>query len=349
MAAGNLSRDTRDIIVDSLTDCTFVVKKMPPLPVLFDMCPGGVLFVAPDHVTHQRGSHVSVYIPEESVPEARRVREFVRKTFGIKEPGWTLGRMARRIWDWMLGSELRPRGSIERFKAMLPRSWHFIFYHAYEDRHGSIYDLRGAYWAIASRLPSPILDVSRTGEYYCLPISVRAEQRWEFTKKMLATEKPLRLSLLGQGMYGLADEDAGANSLDPRQPIHVRKLRTFFQGKPWSHELPPSGLEGLGSFVVRAAYEITQKVFEQQKVRYANADCVILDDDEEPQYWNEHGLEYRKVAEGEVEVRGVGAWRVGEQATDLYRYYLQRDFRAPAMRTALLDNTNVHKLILRTH
>lgn len=258
-------------------------------------CPVGQWWASNDGLSHLRGRRAVHYVSRSRLPEVLRARA-VCEGLGV-EPAWSVGGCARALLRWALGDG----HPAPHARGYVGGRWHY-----YGVRVGSyervwLWDLDAAYWQLLGRLRTPLPVLLRDGRVLWQEPSSEQWERWACLLGSVGGCKLLRNALVGVSLSGL----------EPSAYWCRGELRRV-SGRVGGHVC-------LGALVVRACYELTGWAYNTERgACYANTDCVISRRDAPPAVWTDFGLRCSLRATGDAEVRGVGAYRVGDYRTGHY-------------------------------
>lgn len=293
-------------------------------------CNGGIWYRSSYHVTWQNGRRVTVWVARsvadpttgKRVPmlaEITAARAAVLDLTGREDAGWTFPALARQVVRWLdLRQRPLPRGSYD-----VPRlgRWHYQLVKPCLSEGLYLWDLRSAYWQMASRLPAPRYRLGRSpdGKLHVdfLALDAGEERRWGAVKARIEPHKRLRVALVG------------VNSAGGDGPVGGRFLNTaaYHRGKPLRLPGTVGPLQPLALLCIRLTWEVTQLQAQESHARYANADCVATERLDEPAYWRSLRLAYRLKASGPGQIRGICAWQIGPEHTQPWTEYVLRDWQ----------------------
>ena len=258
-------------------------------------------------VSHQLGNQpLTIYLHEPEIKAIESARTLAASVTGRYDHGWTYPKIARELCEWL---DLR-QPPVKTALELIPPTWHYQRCEPYECSNAYLYDLTSAYWQIIERCHSPLFTIAR--DRICWQSLGRLQQsRWDTLRSAFASgeAKKLRLSLVGVNAAGWKKPDPGA------KPVNVC---AWCRGKPYVDNGISAGLQAVAIMAVRCIYEVTQLQAESSDAIYSNADNVIQ---ENPgvDVWNTLGLKYVLQSTGPTFVNHVGAYKVGEYQTELFR------------------------------
>lgn len=269
----------------------------------------GVVYTNPYAVSHVQGRVTEVYIQMDEFPTIQLARETVCEltNYDIKDVKYTYSSMARQVSEWL--------GVKQRYNDLPPKTLipHWHYQQAIPTYQSGMYlhDMRSAYWQIASKAKSLLCSINpRTYKVLWNVMSNEQEEKWHNTKLLLEPCKKLRLSIIGVNSTEWSTKNTNM--------YYVKGELKPVAGKP------PTCFQSLALLTVRCAYELTQLQAIESDCWYANADCVATHI-KQLTLWRDMGIVYRTKAQGECEIRGVGAWKIGGDHTIPYELMLQRN------------------------
>jgi hypothetical protein len=284
-----------------------IVATLPNKAACCVLSQRGQVWTTPYSVLHMHGKTATAYILDSEYPKLAASRVTVAALTGYDLPAikWSYPAIARQVSEWLAGKGT-PGPALRN--DLIPH-WHYQHCDPCLLPDQTLYDMRAAYWQIASKAKSLNCNVLPEKERICwhsMPGVV--ESKWEATKTALEPHKRLRLAIIG---VNCCTSNAG------------RKRRGGYYCRGGPAQLagsPPTWFAALSLLTVRVAYELTQIQARESTTMYANADMVSCDAGTRPSYWDDWGIKSSSKGTGLLDVRAVGVWRCGEQSTDTYKY-----------------------------
>lgn len=243
----------------------------------------------------------------EGAERAREHRTAVQELIGgeLKPHVWTLGQLARLVIRYI---GITNRGCRFSREVLQECGYTYMYCNPTVAEQGVMWDKTGAYWNLLKRLKSPLLTISPHGPIW-RKIPSETEERWNRVKIHLEPYKQLRNALVGAMIPGDTAYCWRAGE----------KIRRIIKGD--------TAIYDTGVLIIRTNHEQTQ-----EQVRalgddccYANNDSVCALNGRTPDLWQATALPFRvtekegKLALGDVDVRMMNVWRVGEFRTEYYR------------------------------
>lgn len=281
----------------------------------------GYYYCSPRTITRCCGSNVETWIMRDDLAKLETSRKSVvqflsaniARTEEMPKVGITYGRQCRAIAKFLIAAAALPTttdlGITATQGKILLQMWHYQY--CLPKRHvlGTLYDMNSAYWQIAERAPSPIINLKNQGLYNSITFPRQPAallQRWEAAREFLEKSKALRVRFVGQCISGNSE----------------RTYKVFLHGDDIDPPLySKSPLLGLGIACIRSTAELTYLQSVASNSRYSNIDSVFIDESESeatPNYWAELGIRYSVRGSGDSTFAGIGSWRCGRQETEIY-------------------------------
>jgi hypothetical protein len=265
----------------------------------------GVAWKGRYYLTYKRGRNTTYYLPEAWKFEIERARQVTAQVIGIDpiEVKPTYSAMARQINEFI---GIRDAPLVECSIPKLLPVWHYQSCIPTKCTSGlAIYDMRSAYWQIASKSDTLRVRIFEDGRVLSGYMSPREQAKWDSVREVCGQIKPLRLSIIGVNSAGLFK---GSQSYS-----------YWYRGK----RIAPTGevptwFQPLSTLTVRIAYELTQIQANWQDCVYANADAVSVPAGERPEVWDFLGIQTAVKGEGTADIRAVGNYRIGGLATKTF-------------------------------
>lgn len=253
-------------------------------------------------------------------------RDAVQNLTSHDNPGWLFSTLARTATEWVGISQPPVRDDVA--KRLVP-AWHYQACLPGEYQSLYLYDLKGAYWQMTRRLPSPMLYIDQTtGKLSFCTLHPKCKTRWGLLLDALEPHKILRLAIVGNNAIGWRDtQQVGTGT------------RLFRNGCENTHYAPtPGPLQAASLLAVRLTYEACYIAWREAEDYasnpvYANADCIAL---EYPTLqcpvpaWSDAGLEYTLKASTDetpgipAELRACSIYRIGRTQTGSYAAYTKK-------------------------
>lgn len=271
---------------------------------------GGMVYLGPTSLTWVMGRNACRMVNWELREEIERAQAHVAALTGACE-AVSPGGMARELLEWV-GHSQTP-SSLAR-AAVEACQWHYVRTRCGHHGEGAQYDIRRAYHQLLQRLPGP--EVVWAGDEPMFGMAdPEVEERWAAMVRAVEGLKQVRNCVVGCMLGG----GPGVHCWHKGQ---VRRL----PGKP-------GPMYNTAALVVRTLYEVCELEAESGEAVYANTDSVMLLGGQIPTVWPDLALGYRLEAAGEVEVRGIGSYRVGPKETGWYRLsaFVQGDDDSPSL------------------
>lgn len=123
---------------------------------------------------------------------------------------------------------------------------------------------------------------------------------------------------------------------NPLRFVLLGSSHTYYhRGELKQRNVFPGALQSLALLTVRCAYELTQVQDREADSWYSNADCVILEGNRTPRYWDDCGIEYSVKGRGRALIDAIGAYKIGEVSTIPYEWYQQHSVLRPSLPSEL--------------
>lgn len=255
----------------------------------------GQWFLGREAIVTSCGPHSAICLHPAVLGAAMKGRATVAAITG-HEQGWTTGQQARRIVKWL---GIKRRASSLAAQRLAETEWHYRLCSPGWFEYGELWDIRAAYWQIVRRFETPAIIWTDEG---FIPVWVDDETmlRWQILMERLEPDKRLRNALVGAMIGG------GQGTI------------AFKRGELFSLPRVRGPMHDLGAAVVRICYEACELQAQHSDAVYSNTDNVIMPSRGRPTVWDDLGLTSRMQSRGDVDVRCVGCYRVGDRATDFY-------------------------------
>lgn len=309
----------------------YVVQSIPGLRDTLQWSEGidGKIYLSKRSFVHTQGNHSETYILEKTVDtstgevtylqdEYGKARVAAQNLTGREDVGWTPGKIARTINEWLGVNTSTKRTLKESFNnRILP---YYNYYHCSPTHMscGILWDMRSAYWAIARRVPSPLVyfTTNPTRPLLFGSVSERTESQWRTMLDVIEPYKSVRLAMVGQYTKGYSDG-----------PFRDVGYWCIHRGNVIQEPVRQGPLHNLGLLIVRCTYELCQQQREEANGCYAYVDCVITESNRRMGYWESLHIPHRGKAEGETHILSLDKRKVGDNTTQRYRAYQQANRR----------------------
>jgi len=260
-----------------------------------------VYFTDYSYTVMKNNKDITTFVLENEYEELMKSKIVVANLLGIDltETKNTYSSLARQVSEWI---NIKDKPTIPRIE-LLPR-WSYQKAIPCEMENATSYDMKSAYWQIAKRSKSLVINIIPSSKKLIYGImSNEVENKWERTKELLQDRKKLRLAVIG------------VNSVSKQS----NNRNTYFQNGDIKNITgkAPTNFESLSLLTIRVAYELTQIQAEEINAPYANADCVISENF--PRFWQQLGIIYGIKGSGNTDILGIGAYRCGDKETVPYR------------------------------
>ncbi len=278
-----------------------VVDALPNLVERYLLSDDYRIYTTPYSVTCVKSKTDRVYILKSEHESLVRARELFQRLNHRDAEGWTYPRLARDT-----SSNFQSfKGRVEP-NLILP-DWHYQrCVPSLLTERWKMIDMRSAYWQVLSKSKSAYCMPDAGGKINYVRMSNREEVFYNRMLDIYSEHKKLRLALIGVNCTGYSKKVAHTY-------LHKRRLCEM-QGTA------PSMFQPLALSVVRASYEITQIQARLSDTVYAQADCVALEYDDDPYFWDSIGVAYSVKGEGALDVICPTVWSCGEESTGSYRH-----------------------------
>lgn len=267
----------------------------------------GTMIAAPNSISNVRGrlGTTGIVMEAKSLPGVIHARELYGIITGLACEFWGVPRIARALLEWAARGE--PHDDSD--EGMMPNcQWHHQscpIPGRYSDL--ALHDVSAYYYTLLTRLRSPRVRYINMRPVFTGDLNGQERDRWRRMLLGVERHKTLRNSLVGCMAGGTATfpcyTSGGGSKPVYRFPMHK-------QNGPF---------RAAGLLIVATGNELTYKQALTNDAIYANIDCVVIPTTASlAPVWSSYGLETGVKASGKADIKRVGVWRIGGQATKNY-------------------------------
>jgi len=242
-----------------------------------------------------------IYLTEAKHLQEIEATRLVCSEFTEEEAPYSISACSRRMMK-KVGIEDSCWGDSD--KMLESTGWHALTAKpgVYQDK--TMYDLKGAYWQLVNRAPSPIINILSNGRIAFVRLPKKQDILWNSFKTKIAACKTARNSLIGS--------IAGNKSKIFRRYVDDKGIVNYYKER----RIPRNPLSQFAHLIVSSCYEITQEASVSVDSVYTHTDCVVSD--RLPQIFQDLQLVVAEKAKGFTEIIQIGNRRVGKDISKFY-------------------------------
>lgn len=191
-------------------------------------------------------------------------------------------------------------------KMIANTGWHCLVAKPGRYDNATIFDMKGAYWQIAQRAPSPFVNINNKGDAVSfVRVGDSIMEDWRSLLAAMAPHKLLRNGFIGA--------------------IAASKNRVYNNGSFKRNALPANPLRNFALTVVAACYEICSEASKSVGSVFSHTDCITYEGDKLPAIWSNKGIVADVKSKGETRIINIGCRKIGKDESVPYKDMFSQD------------------------